>query len=135
MKPIPINDLTHRVIGCAIEVHRELGPGLVESLYEACLCDELADAGLRFARQQQLPVVYKNRPLSGHFQLDIVVDDALVLEIKSVHQVHPIHEAQLTTYLHLGGFPLGLVMNFNTVLMKDGVTRVLNSKGPRQSNP
>jgi GxxExxY protein len=135
MKPVPSNDLTHRVIGCAIELHRELGPGLVESLYEACLCDELADAGLRFARQQQLPVVYKNRPLSGHFQLDIVVDDALVLEIKSVHQVHPIHEAQLMTYLRLGGFPLGLLLNFNTVLMKDGVTRVLNSKGPRPSNP
>jgi GxxExxY protein len=135
MKPIPSNDLTHRVIGCAIEVHRELGPGLVESLYGACLCDELADAGLPFARQRQLPVVYKNRTLSGHFQLDIIVDDALVLEIKSVHQMHPLHDAQLMTYLRLGGFPLGLIMNFNTVLMKDGVTRLLNPRGPGPSNP
>src|SRR5580658_8288431 len=133
MKPIPSNDLTHRVIGCAIEVHRELGPGLVESLYGACLCDELADAGLPFARQRQLPVVYKNRTLSGHFQLDIIVDDALVLEIKSVHQMHPLHDAQLMTYLRLGGFPLGLIMNFNTVLMKDGVTRLLNPRGPGPS--
>jgi GxxExxY protein len=134
MKPIPGNDFTRRVIGCAIEVHRELGPGLVESIYEACLCDELADAGLPFARQQQLPVRYKGRMLNGHYQPDIVVDDVLVLEIKAAQQVHPIHEAQLMTYLRLGDFPLGLLLSFNTQLLKNGVTRVLNPKGPRPLN-
>jgi GxxExxY protein len=126
MKSIPSHALTSRVIGRAIEVHRELGPGLVESLYETCLCDELADAGLVFARQRQLPVIYKGRTLSGHYQLDIVVDNALVLEVKAAQQVHSVHAAQLLTYLRIGDFPLGLLMNFNTALMKNGITRLLN---------
>jgi GxxExxY protein len=127
MKIIPDNKLTRRVIGCAIEVHRNLGPGLVESIYETCLCDELAEAGLAFARQRRLPVVYKNRTLEGTFQLDIIVEDTLVLEIKAVHQMQPLHQAQLMTYLRLSGVSLGLLLNFNTVLMKDGIIRVLNS--------
>jgi GxxExxY protein len=133
MKSMPHSDLTRRVIGCAIEVHRHLGPGLVESVYETCLCDELAEAGLTFARQRQLPILYKTRTLNGHFQLDVIVEEALVLEIKAVHQVHPIYQAQLMTYLRLSGTPLGLLMNFNIVLMKDGIIRVLNPNGPRQS--
>jgi GxxExxY protein len=132
MKPIPDSELTRRVIGCAIEVHRNLGPGLVESIYETCLCDELADAGLAFARQQRLPVVYKNRTLEGSFQLDVIVEETLVLEIKAVHQVLPLHQAQLMTYLRLGGAPLGLLMNFNAALMKDGIIRVLNPHGAPQ---
>jgi GxxExxY protein len=133
MKPVPHSDLTRRVIGCAIEVHRHLGPGLVESMYETCLCDELTEAGLSFDRQRRLPAVYKRRTLDGHYQLDVIVEETLVLEIKAVHQVHPIHQAQLMTYLRLSGTPLGLLMNFNTVLMKDGITRVLNPNGPWQS--
>ena len=88
---MPDSTLTRRVIGCAIEVHRTLGPGLLESVYEACLCEELATAGLTFARQRSLPVMYKSRMLDGHYQMDVVVEDALVLEIKAVHQVLPIH--------------------------------------------
>jgi GxxExxY protein len=129
LRIIPDNQLTRRVIGCAIEVHRNLGPGLVESIYETCLCDELAQAGLTFVRQRRLPVRYKNRTFQGAFQLDIVVADALVLEIKAVHQVHPLHEAQLMTYLRLSGVNLGLLLNFNSVLMNDGIVRVLNSAG------
>jgi GxxExxY protein len=132
MKPVSDSQLTRRVIGCAIEVHRQLGPGLVESVYETCLCDELAEAGLAFARQRRLPVLYKTRTLEGNFQLDIIVEETLVLEVKAVLQVHPLHQAQLMTYLRLSGVSLGLLLNFNTVLMKDGITRVLNSTGPRQ---
>jgi GxxExxY protein len=132
MKPVPDSQLTRRVIGCAIEVYRNLGPGLVESIYETCLCDELAEAGLAFVRQRRLPVLYKNRTLEGSFQLDVIVEETLVLEIKAVHQVHPLHQAQVMTYLRRSGAPLGLLMNFNTALMKDGIIRVLNPNGARQ---
>ena len=127
MKSIPSNALTHRVIGCAIEVHRQLGPGLLESAYETCLCEELALAGLPFLRQWQIPVVYKGRALDAHYQLDIVVQDALVLEIKAVQHIHPLHEAQLRTYLRLSGHPLGLLSNFNAIQMKDGISRMIGA--------
>jgi GxxExxY protein len=138
------------VIGCAINVHRELGPGLVEGLYETSLCEELADAGLAFAparakpkrlrfgvgrRQRRLPVTYKGRALGGYYQLDIVIDDALVLEVKAVHQFHPVYAAQLMTNLRIGDFPLGLLMNFNTDLMKNGITRLLNPAAPSRPVP
>jgi GxxExxY protein len=131
MRPVPDSQLTRRVIGCAIEVHRHLGPGLVESIYDTCLCDELAGAGLAFARQRRLPVLYKSRTLDGTFQPVLIVEETLVLEVKAVLQLHPLHQAQLMTYLRLSGVALGLLLNFNTVLMKDGITRVLNSTGPR----
>jgi len=130
MKPMPDANFTRRVIGCAIEVHRNLGPGLLESVYETCLCDELAAAGMVFARQRRLPVVYKGRTLDLYYQMDVVIEENLVLEIKSVHLVMPIHETQLQTYLRLSGMPLGLLMNFNVVLMKDGVCRVINPDAP-----
>src|ERR1039458_6230485 len=95
--------LTQRVIGLAIEVHRHLGPGLLESAYETCLCHELRLAGIPHTRQQALPIRYKGSELDCHYQMDIVVDDYLVLEIKSVESIHPIHEAQLMTYLRLRG--------------------------------
>jgi GxxExxY protein len=132
MTPVPDAQLTRRVIGCAIEVHRHLGPGLVENIYETCLCDELAEAGLAFARQWRLPVLCKTRTLEGSFQLDIIVEETLLLEVKAVLQVHPLHQAQLMTYLRLSGVNLGLLLNFNAVLMKDRITRVLNSAGRRQ---
>jgi GxxExxY protein len=128
MKFTPGNDLTHPVIGCAIEVHRNLGPGLLESVYEACLCDELTSIGLTFVRQRSLPVFYKGKTLDGHYQMDILVEGALVIEVKAVHQLLPIHEAQLQTYLCLSGSPLGLLMNFNTTQMKDGIRRVIAPK-------
>ena len=125
MAAIPGSALTGRVIGCAIEVHRHLGPGLLESVYETCLCDELSAAGLPFVRQRRIPVIYKGRTLDEYFQMDLIVEEQLALEIKAVHQVLPIHEAQLQTYLRLSGLPLGLLMNFNAARMKDGISRVL----------
>ena len=132
MRPMPDSELTRRVIGCAIEVHRNLGPGLLEKLYETCLCEELTKAGLPFVRQKSLPVVYKGKALGGHYEMDIIVQENLVLEIKAVHQVLPIHEAQLQTYLRLSGLPLGLLMNFNSVRMKDGISRVIGPDAPWQ---
>ena len=127
MMAIPDNALTRRVIGCAIEVHRHLGPGLLESGYEACLCDELTVAGLPFVRQCSLPVRYKNRTLNQFFQMDMIVAEALVLEIKAVHLIHPLYEAQLLTYLRLSGLSLGLLLNFNAVRMTDGIRRLASS--------
>ena len=103
----PDSALSRRVIGCAIEVHRHLGPGLLESVYETCRCEELAVAGLSVVRQRSLPVRYKNRELDQYFQMDIIVAETLVLEIKAVHQIHALHESQLLTYLRLSGFQPG----------------------------
>jgi GxxExxY protein len=116
---------SRRVIGCAIEVHRALGPGLIESVYEACLCHELAAAGMAFVRQQKLPVIYKGRSLDCDLRIDIVVEQTLVLEIKAVHTLHPVHEAQLLTYLKISGLRVGLLLNFNAVRLVDGVRRRL----------
>ena len=112
-----------RVIGCAIEVHRTLGPGLMESVYEACLCHELTLAGLRFERQRKVPVVYKDSRLDLDFRADVVVEDALLLEIKAARDILPLHEAQLLTYLRLTGIKLGLLLNFNVPVLRDGVRR------------
>ena len=115
--------LSHRVIGCALEVHRELGPGLLESAYQQCLEHELRTAGIVFRAQQTLPVVYKGLELDCGYRLDIVVDEQLIVEIKSVEQLLPIHEAQLLTYLKLSKLKLGLLINFSEVLLKDGIRR------------
>jgi GxxExxY protein len=115
--------LSGRVIGMGIEVHRQLGPGLLESAYEECLCYELAQAGVGFARQVALPIVYKGQRLALEYRMDMVVEPGLVLEIKSVEQLAPIHEAQLLTYLRLSGHRVGLLMNFNTAVLKDGIRR------------
>jgi GxxExxY protein len=120
-----VDPYSRRVIGCAIEVHRTLGPGLLEAVYEACLCRELADAGLAFVRQQKLPVIYKGDPVECDLKLDIVVEQCLLLEIKSVHSIHPVHEAQLLTYLKVSGLRVGLILNFNESRMIDGIRRRL----------
>jgi GxxExxY protein len=136
MTQVPDNALSRRVIGCAIEVHRHLGPGLVESVYETCLCDEMSSAGLAFVRQRRIPVVYKGRTLDEFYQIDVVVEETLILEIKAVHQVHPVHQAQLRTYLRLSGLPLGLLLNFNAVQLKDGISRVIGqAAGPIRHPP
>ncbi|HEU4952110.1 MAG TPA: GxxExxY protein [Holophagaceae bacterium] len=116
-------DLTERVIAAAIAVHRTLGPGLLESAYEACLCAELAEAGLAFDRQRPLRIRYKSAEVDCGYRMDLVVEDRLVLELKSVELLLPIHEAQLITYLKLSGLRTGLLLNFNTQLMKDGIKR------------
>ncbi len=122
----PQNDqLTEKVIGLAIEVHRGLGPGLLESAYEECLCYELGESGVSFERQVPLPVVYKSVELDCGYRMDIVVDNRLILELKTVEKILPIHEAQLLTYLKLGRLQTGLILNFNTSVLKDGIRRLV----------
>ncbi len=118
-------ELSHQVIGAAIEVHRELGPGLLESAYEESLCYELSLRGLRFQRQLEMPVRYKNVTLDCGYRLDLLVEDSLILELKSVEEVAPIHKAQLLTYLRLSGKHVGLLLNFNVTVMKDGIVRMV----------
>ena len=119
-----LNDLTGKVIGLCIEIHRELGPGLLESAYEECLAYELTKAGLHFERQRALPVRYKEEQLDCGYRLDFVIEGALILELKAVTELHPIHEAQLLTYLKLDKKSLGLLINFNVPVLKHGVKRV-----------
>lgn len=116
--------LTERIIGCAIAVHRELGPGLLESTYEKALCIELEEKGLSFERQTTIPVVYKGRPI-GDYRMDLLVEDEVIVEIKSVERLIPVYEAQLLTYLKITGKKTGLLLNFNAALMKDGMKRLV----------
>lgn len=118
-------DLSHQIIGSAIEVHRELGPGLLESAYEACLCHELTLRGIQFRRQAERPVVYKGLTVDCGYRVDILVEDRIVLELKAVAEFLPIYEAQLMTYLKLTKCRVGFLMNFNVPLMKDGIKRIV----------
>jgi len=118
-----LNKITEQIIGAAIEVHKTLGPGLLESAYEECLCRELTLRDIPFERQRPLPVEYKGVKLDCGYRLDIVVADAVVIEIKACEAILPIHEGQLLTYLKLGGWKLGLLINFNVPVLKDGIRR------------
>lgn len=113
------------IIGAAIKVHSHLGPGLLESVYEACLVHELRQQGLAVETQRVLPIQYEGLILDVVFRLDILVEDRVVLEIKSVNQLLPIHKAQVISYLRLGGYPLGYLLNFNVVHMREGIKRVV----------
>ncbi|MBI1746700.1 MAG: GxxExxY protein [Acidobacteria bacterium] len=117
------NKITEQIIGAAIEVHRALGPGLLESTYEECLCRELGLRTIPFERQKPLPVEYKGVKLDCGYRLDLLVANRVVVEIKAVSSIEPIHEAQLLTYLKLGGWKLGLLINFNVPMLKDGIRR------------
>jgi len=117
-----LNRLTERIIGCAIEVHRHLGPGLLEAVYEAALCAELDLTGLPYQRQAVYPIVYKGRPIGEH-RLDLLVDDTVIVELKSVDRWDPLFEAQVLSYLRATGKPLGLLINFNSRLLKQGIHR------------
>ncbi len=121
------NELSNRIVGAAIEVHRTLGPGLLESTYEECLCHELSLHQIPFVRQAQMPVVYKEIRLDCGYRVDMIVDKKVILELKSVAEVQPIHKAQLLTYLKLSGLKLGMLLNFNVQLMKDGIIRYVNN--------
>ena len=121
-----INQLSNKIIGAAIEVHKVLGPGLLESAYEECLCHELELRGLHYERQKPLPIVYKGRKLDCGYRLDVVVEKAIILELKSSEKMEPIYEAQLLTYLKLSGLHLGLILNFNVPMMRDGIKRVVH---------
>lgn len=116
-------ELTEAVIGAAIEVHRVLGPGLLESAYEECICRELSVRGIAFQRQVPLPIAYKGVKLNCGYRLDLLVDDKVVLELKSVEDILPIHEAQLMTYLRLSEMRVGLLINFNVAVLKNGIVR------------
>ena len=118
-----INELTHEVIGAAIEVHRTLGPGLLESSYRECLCRELSLRDIGFQREFGLPLQYKGIQIGCGYRLDVLVADLVVVEIKAVEGLAPIHDAQLLTYLRLGGWKVGLLINFNVVVLKDGIRR------------
>jgi GxxExxY protein len=115
--------LTEQILSAAIEVHRGLGPGLLESAYEECLCFELSQRGLAFKRQMDVPVAYKSVHLSCGYRIDVLVENTVVLEIKAVEHVAPVHHAQLLTYMRLSGKRVGLLLNFNVSAMKQGIVR------------
>jgi GxxExxY protein len=120
---VRINDITKEVIGAAIEVHRTLGPGLLESTYKQCLCRELQLRQLPFAWEQPLPLVYKGLKLECGYRVDLVVAGTVVVEVKAIDRLAPVHEAQLLTYLRLGGWKVGLLINFHVALLRDGIVR------------
>ena len=122
---VSVNEVTLTVIGAGIEVHRALGPGLLESAYEECLCRELDLRKIQFDRQRHLPVNYKRIRLDCGYRLDLLVAGTVVVEIKAVDRLLPIHQAQLLTYLRLGGWKVGLLMNFNVAALKQGIKRVV----------
>ena len=121
-----INDLTRQVISAAIEVHKTLGPGLLESTYEECLCRELELRKISYERQKELPIEYKGIRLDCGYRLDVLVANTLILELKACESLQGIHEAQLLTYLKLTGLKVGLLMNFNVPVLKDGIKRIAN---------
>jgi len=120
-----INELTYKILGCAYKVHSTLGPGLLESTYEHCLAQEFIMNEIQFKRQVGLPVIYENSKLDAGYRIDLLVEDRVILELKSVDQIAPIHKAQLLTYLKLSGKKTGLLINFNVVSLKDGITRMV----------
>jgi GxxExxY protein len=122
-----INEITEKVIGACIEIHRQLGPGLLESAYEECLCYDLSLLRLGFERQKNLPVAYKAIRLACGYKIDIVVENLVVVELKAVEKLLPVHEAQLLTYLKLSGLSVGLLINFNVAALRQGIKRIVNN--------
>jgi GxxExxY protein len=118
-----INDIKQKIIGCAIEVHKNLGPGLFESAYEECLSFELTKAGLKIERQKPILVIYKEIKLDCGYRIDILVENIIVIELKTVEEFNPVHEAQILTYLKFAKKPLGLLLNFNVSVLKNGIRR------------
>jgi len=121
-----LDSITRRIIGGAIEVHRHLGPGLLESAYEVCLAFELRRMGFEIEQQKPLPVIYKDVKLDCGYRLDLMVEDAVVVEIKAVDHLSPIHDAQLLSYLRLSGKRVGLLINFHVRVLKNGLKRIVN---------
>lgn len=120
-----LNTLSERIIGCAIEVHRHLGPGLLESAYEACFVHELELAKIPVTKQQIIPLIYKGMQLDYGYRLDVVVDDTIICELKAIDRIEPIHQAQLLSYLKLTNKRLGLIINFNVKVLRNGIKRVI----------
>ena len=119
------NEITRKIIGCAIEVHKILGPGLLESAYEECLSFELIKVGLSIKRQVPTPVVYKDVKLECGYRIDILIEDTVVLELKVVDEFHPVHEAQILTYMKFSRKQIGLMINFNVTILKNGIRRFI----------
>ena len=126
LDPAGLNPLTHAIIGAAINVHRETGPGLLESVYTECLTVELRDQGLQVDRATIVPIIYRGRRLAAHYELDLCVDGQVIVEVKSVTRLALVHTAQLITYLKLTNRAVGLLINFNVPVLKEGVKRVVN---------
>lgn len=122
-----MKELSEKIIGAAIEVHRELGPGLLESTYEACLAHELILQGIKAVRQKKQPIYYKGLEIDEAYRIDVIVEDKIILELKVVDELNDIHMAQLLTYLKLSGCSLGYLINFNVPLLKNGIRRVVNN--------
>jgi len=122
-----LDEISDVVIGACIEIHQHLCPGLLESAYEECLCHELSVRGIPFERQKPLPVIYKSVRLDCGYRLDLIVDGKLIVELKAVEELLPIHEAQLLTYLKLANLPFGLLINFHVPVLKHGLKRIVNS--------
>jgi len=120
-----LDTISEKIIGAAIRVHRELGPGLLESAYEACLFFELNSQGLKVERQKGLPVVYRDVHLDCGYRIDLIVADQIIIELKAIEAVEPIHKAQLLSYLKLSGCKMGLLINFNVKLLKSGIHRMV----------
>ena len=121
-----INKITETIIGSAIAVHKSIGPGLLESAYEACLAFELADRGLSVERQKALPVIYRDVKLDCGYRLDLLVEEKVIVELKAIDKLLPIHSAQLLSYLKLSGCKVGLLINFNVKILKSGLRRIIN---------
>tara|TARA_R110002126_G_scaffold72364_1_gene180849 strand:- start:3623 stop:4000 length:378 start_codon:yes stop_codon:yes gene_type:complete len=121
------NKITEKIIGAAIEVHIALGPGLLESAYQECLFFELKELGLKVEKEISLPIVYKEIKLNHGYRIDLLVENTIVLELKTVEKFTDVHSAQILTYLKLGNYPLGLLINFNTKLLKNGIKRFINT--------
>ena len=122
------NELTNIIIGCAIDVHKQLGPGLLESAYKECLLYELKDFGLKVIKEKPIPIIYKDIKLDHGYRLDLLVNDKVVVELKTVDYLIDVHTAQMLTYLKLGNYNLGLIINFNVVVLKHGIKRIINTK-------
>lgn len=121
------NDLASIIVDCCYHIHIKLGPGLLESVYEEILYSELIEIGLKVERQKELPVIWKDKKLDLGFRTDLIVENKVIVEIKSVIEIHPVHPKQLLTYLKLTGLKLGLLINFNSPLIKTGITRIVNN--------
>lgn len=120
-----VNEITRTIIGCAIEVHKQLGPGLLESAYEECLAFELEQKGIHFERQKVLPIQYKSIQLEYGYRIDLLVENCVVVELKSVEALNPIHKVQTLTYMKFSEKKIGLLINFNVLVLKDGLKRLI----------
>jgi len=123
---VELNSLSRVIIGCAIKVHKELGPGLLESAYQECLLYELRKAGLKVVKEKPMPIIYDEIKLDHGYRIDILVENRVVIELKTVEQLNDVHTAQVLTYMKLGNYKLGLLMNFNVKLLKNGIKRFIN---------